>query len=256
MTGEHARRIVRQAAEDAVERTRDSGARRMFWLGLALLIVSLAVFSAYFGIRYTSLLSHSQEQDEQISSLARQADDNASAAQALEDQVRSLGKQPVADVPETLPRGPEGDRGPRGYKGRAPTPEEIAAAVESYCDRTDCRGPAPSMQQVAAAVSSYCDTRGQCRGPEGQPGEPGADGQQGDQGPPPSDEQVLAAVATYCSERDNCQGPQGDPGRPPTQDEIRSAVEEFFDNRDIYCTPPDPPGSVTGEPWRCSTEPN
>ena len=236
---DRARDLINEAADRAV--SRDSGGRKAVWAGLAVLTVGLVVFVAYFGTRYTDLQDHAEQQDQYLAELAQVAEDNATIASTLEDQVRSLGEQPVVDAPTP---GQRGERGEKGEPGPPPSPEAIEEAVQAYCDRQDCRGPKPTPQQVAAAVSAYCDTRGQCRGPSGE---------DGDLGPPPSDDQVASAVTAYCVANDHCRGPAGEPGRPPTADEIVEAVDEFFANRDIYCTPPDLPSRVEGEPWRCST---
>lgn len=165
-------------------------------------------------------------------------------AQALEQQVRRLGGEPVVDLPPPGPPGPvgspgkpgppgrSGEPGARGRPGPPPARADIAQAVNAFCTDTDaCAGRAGrdatvSRAQVAAAVVTYCDPRGDCEGqpgdtvagPPGPPGRPGQsivgpEGPEGPPGPPPSAEAVAAAVADYCSRPgEPCRGPAGQTG--------------------------------------------
>ncbi|OQO89942.1 hypothetical protein B1813_19065 [Saccharomonospora piscinae] len=155
MTGEKARDLIDQATERAV--SRDPTARRAVWAALALMLAGLSIFALYFGVRYSSLQGHAEQQDQRMSELLRQADDNASAASALEDQVRSLGELPVVDAPEQGPQGPAGESGPRGPIGPRGLP---GADGEDGGDGSDGE-----------------------RGPSGEPGERGPEGERGPAGP-------------------------------------------------------------------------
>lgn len=162
MTGDRARHLIDEAAKDA--ESRDPTARRAVWAGLGLLLASLTIFALYFGVRYASLQSHAEEQDRQISALHQQASDNATMATALEDQVRSLGEQPVVEVPARGPQGPQGETGatgPRGPMGPRGLPGEDG---DDGIDGE--RGPAGEP------------------GPRGETGPPGPAGEQGPPGPP------------------------------------------------------------------------
>lgn len=112
-------------------------------------------------------------------------DDNISA---LEDQVESLGEEPVIDsTPNGGDKGDQGDRGergPRGDTGDRGSPGKTGA--------TGAVGP-PGAQGGAGP-----------EGPEGPPGDPGEEGPQGEVGPAGP---VGEAGAT---------GPPGQDGRTPT----------------------------------------
>lgn len=159
MTSDKARNLIDEAAERAV--SRDPTARRAAWAALGLLLASLTVFALYFGVRYASLRGHAEQQDRQLSELARQAEDNATLASALEDQVRSLGEQPVVDAPAVGPPGPRGEAGPRGPMGPRGLP---GADGDDGIDGE--RGPAGEQ------------------GPPGPPGPAGPSGPRGPEGPP------------------------------------------------------------------------
>ncbi len=157
MTGDRARHLIDEAAKDAESRP----GHRAVWAGLGLLLAGLAVFAVYFGVKYASLSGRSEDQDRQISALQQQASDNASVASALEQQVRSLGEQPVAEAPAAGPQGPPGATGPRGPMGPRGLPGDDG---DDGADGE--RGPAGE------------------RGPRGEPGPPGPAGEEGPPGPP------------------------------------------------------------------------
>lgn len=82
--------------------------------------------------------------------------------EALRQQVRSLGEEPVVDGPEPLP-GPQGERGRPGPSGPA--------------------GPAGAQGPPGPPGASVTGPAGP-PGPEGEPGPPGPPGPAGEPGPP------------------------------------------------------------------------
>ncbi|GAA3957709.1 hypothetical protein GCM10023085_45270 [Actinomadura viridis] len=166
----------------------------------------------------------------------------------LAGQVRDLGGVPLVSPapspsrpggsPRTGSSGRPGDTGASGRPGRAPTQAEIAAAVTRYLrDHPPPQGRAPTMAEIIAAVAGYLREHPPAAGPTGPIG---PSGPAGPSGAPGKDGQDGAA------------GRDGEPGPPPTEAQIRAAVQEYLSTHPIYCTPPDPPGQVTGEAWRCS----
>lgn len=161
MTNDRAREIVHDATEQAVK---DTGARRLSWTALILLIVFLALGAIYFGFRFSEMESRSEQQDQQLADAVAQVERNASAAQALEDQVRDLGATPVVEAPA---RGPQGDRGPMGPRGPQGEPGEDGE-------------PGPPGPEGEPGVSGPAGTDGA----PGEDGPPGPPGPQGEPGPP------------------------------------------------------------------------
>lgn len=111
------------------------------------------------------------------------------------------------------PQGAQGIQGPRGERGPGPTLAQVRQAVQLYCSRQpggSCEGPGPTQQEVIAAVTEFC-ADGRCRGPQG---EIGAEGPQGERGPAPTAEQIRAVVNEYCAEQPggSCEGPKGEQG--------------------------------------------
>lgn len=137
-------------------------------------------------------------------------------------------------------RGATGATGTTGPAGRPPTQAEIQKAVNSFCASGICKGKdgkpgtSPTPAQVAAAVAAFCNANGECQGPAGEPGkpgatgspgpagkdgqngtdgQPGADGKDGERGPGPTTEQIDLAVSSYCGgETKPCMGPPGPTG--------------------------------------------
>lgn len=169
MTGDRARHLIDEAARDAETRPRAS---RAVWAGLGLLVAGLAVFALYFGARYASLQDRAEEQDRQLGALAQQASDNATAASALERQVRSLGEQPVVQAPGVGPPGPQGEVGPRGPMGPAGLPGEDGDDGSDGKDGADGADGADGERGPAGE-----------RGPRGEPGPAGPAGPSGPPGP-------------------------------------------------------------------------
>lgn len=113
-------------------------------------------------------------------------------------------------------------KGKQGDPGPPPSAEQIAIAVEAFCrdNPAECKGndgkPGTNAkdvtpEQVIAAIATYCDPRGQCKG---------------DTGPGPDDAQILAGVAAYCA-NGACKGDRGDAGPGPTEEQIAAAVAAY-----------------------------
>lgn len=235
------------------------------WLAFALVLMLVSVGIGGYG------LAAAQDDESAAQQNAAAAKRHASAAigvarrvagkaQVLEDQVKALGGDPAVNVPApgNLPGvipGPIGLPGLPGLPGPAPSPQDVLAAVASFCaDSAGCRGADGrdvTPTQVAAAVATYCNARGQCTGPRGATGRPGETvvGPQGDQGPPgppPTAEAVGAAVSDYCAAHNGCQGPQGPQGPPPTDAQISQAVADFCGRPGEPCRGPAGPQGPQG----------
>lgn len=97
--------------------------------------------------------------------------------------VSTGGSTPSAPAPETIP-GPTGSPGAQGAQGANASSQQIAAAVQDYCDaRSGCVG-APGSAGADGATGSA----GQ-NGSDGAPGAPGKDGADGAPGAPGADGQ-------------------------------------------------------------------
>lgn len=108
-----------------------------------------------------------------------------------------------------------------GQDGRAPTAEEIRAAVEVYfLTHPLPAGREPTVAQVSTAVAEYLVTH---------PPDPGR---------APTTDEIATAVVTYF---EGNPVKDGAPGRAPTAAEIAAAVRS-------YCAPPDAPSPCRGEP--------
>lgn len=237
------------------------------WLVVALVLMLISVGIGGYG------LASAQDDESAAQQNAATAKRHASAAigvarrvagkaQVLEDQVKALGGDPAVNVPapgnlpDVIP-GLAGQQGLPGLPGRPPSPQEILAALASFCaDTGGCRGEDGrdvTPTQVAAAVATYCNARGECRGPRGLAGQPGADstvpgpkgdtGATGAPGPPPTAEQVQAGVTAYCDAHNGCAGPQGP---PPTDAQIAQAVADFCGRAGEPCRGPAGPQGQQG----------
>lgn len=143
----------------------------------------------------------------------RQRDATAAQAAALATQIlaecgtgaRSGG---VCDMAARVAADPvAGPVGVPGEPGRAPTPDEIRAAVATYLVlNPPPAGRAPTAAEVAAAVTAFLTAN---------PPTPGR---------PPTAAEIAAAVGMYFDTNPPQSGEDGEPGRPPTAEEIRAAV--------------------------------
>ncbi|WP_223166461.1 hypothetical protein [Nonomuraea sp. SYSU D8015] len=212
---------------------KEEGSRQPRWWPLPL--VAAVIFAA---VIFAIML--------QMHDLRERADVAERNSEVLAEQVREMGGKPKV----TPDPGPPGERGDQGEPGRPPTSAEISAAVAAYLRQNPpSSGRAPSKAEIAAAVSAYLRENPPPAGPRGEKGEPGetVTGPPGPAGEPGKDG-VDGKDSTV-------PGPKGDPGPPPSAEQISAAVEAWLQANPIYCYPPDPPGQVTGKPWRCTATP-
>ena len=149
---------------------------RIAWALVAVLALLLTVWLVAAVIQQSNQIRHEQS--------VNQAQDD-SLAEANRRLIEA-GKQPV----------PTPEPGPAGEPGPAPSDEQVAAAVTTYCTVHDCDGP--TAEEVALAVASYCDGHGDCTGPRGAP---------------PTDAQILAQTRTFCASHGDCRGRAGTDGQ-------------------------------------------
>lgn len=185
-------------------------------VGVALVVASVAL-----GAGYSETARRAEQLQRQTNDLAVAASDNAAAADALADQVRSLGQTPVIDTGQ-LRVGPQGQRGPEGSPGRP------------GIGRPGPVGPAgpPGPQPPCVDRPSGCVGPGGPEGPEGAPAEPipGPRGDPGEsvQGPPGP------------AGPPGPEGAPGQPGSPPTSFRFTDAL-----GREQQCTrDPESPDSA------------
>lgn len=76
------------------------------------------------------------------------------------------------------------NRGPQGPDGRPGPP-----------------GPAPTAEEIAAAVEAYCDAHDGCKGPQGAPGKNGVNGTPGANGAPGATGSAGASITKVTCER-------------------------------------------------------
>lgn len=219
----------------AAESARDPRAHRVPVIAAVISAVGALALGAIFLITRADLRTDVEALARQSASNAAVAEDNAQAADALADQVRSLGQTPVVE-PDRLPEPDQVRRAP------GPTQAQIAAAVAAYCAEGRCAAPGPTPEQVAAAVEAYC-AGNRCRGEQGDEG-------QDAEGPTAAD--IANAVATYCADRDQCSGDDGTdgadgaPGRPPAGWSYTDG-----DGRSYECSPDTPPDPGTAPRYTC-----
>lgn len=150
------------------------GARTWGWIArgiFAILILAILGFGGYLTLANTAL------RDELGGALDDLAASRAETS-ALYEQLRALGEQPVVapgevDGDSAGTQGPPGIQGVPGARGEQGAPGTPGA-----------RGPAPTAAELAAAVADYCAANGDCRGPAGAAGAPGATGPTGASGAP------------------------------------------------------------------------
>lgn len=140
------------------------GAKLWTWVARA---TGLALLAAVLGFGFYLAAANAGARTERIE-LIQQLDEERAKVDALYEQLRDLGEDPIVDKSDptpgaTGPSGPTGEQGIPGQDGRTPTAAEVLAAVNAYCATVNgCVGPA--------------GTNG-TNGTNGQPGTPGANGE-------------------------------------------------------------------------------
>lgn len=163
------------------------GARLWTWIaritGLALLAAVLG-FGFYLATANASARTDRADLIAQLDEAQDRLDEERAKVDALIEQVQAAGEEPVVDATDARP-GEPGARGPAGEPGRAPTSNEVLAAVNAYCASIGgCRGTdgmngQPGTNgQPGAPGESIVGPQGPAgpAGPEGAPGAPGANG--------------------------------------------------------------------------------
>lgn len=160
------------------------GARLWTWIarvtGLALLAAVLG-FGIYLAVVNASARAERQE-------LITQLDEERAKVDALYEQLRSVGEDPVVEPGKSDdsnppagvgPVGPQGVPGDDGDPGRPPTAEEVAAAINAFCAaNAGCRGPAGTNGTNGTNGESIVGPAGPA-GADGAPGAPGLPGMNG-----------------------------------------------------------------------------
>jgi hypothetical protein len=209
--------LVQRATDGSVDR-RGQRALRVWVAGALIGLIALA--GAFF-----ALWMHSIDQDHQLGDVSKRADVNASTAQTLADQVRSLGEQPIVLPPEPGERGATGDTGPagpQGPQGPAGQPGRDGQTPPCLSEPPQCHG-ADGPPGVAGKD-----------GAPGAPGAPGKDGTDGTPGQNGTDGQPPASW-TWTDDAGRTQSCTRDPGSP--------------DSAPTYtCTASPPPTTVPGLP--------
>lgn len=163
-------RIVERAAD----RAEDRRGHRLMWLFVGLALFGLAVLT-------TAFFSYRAASTDEIRALDRRADDNATVANRLADQVEQLGATPVVDPPSPVddadPDDPEA-QDPEVQDPEIQNPETQDPEIQDpEKDDAAIPGPAGRDGQTPPCMSEPT----QCRGTDGANGK---DGEEGPQGPP------------------------------------------------------------------------
>lgn len=161
------------------------GARLWTWIAR---LTGLALLAAVLGFGLYLAAANSQARAERAELIA-QLDEERAKVDALYEQLRSVGENPVvspgSESPSTPgPSGPTGPQGVPGDDGRAPTSEEVIAAVNAYCASIGgCRGADGQTIVGPIGPAGTPGTNGETIvGPQGPAGEPGAAGPAGPAG--------------------------------------------------------------------------
>lgn len=134
------------------------GAKVWTWIAR---LTGLALLAAVLGFGFYLATANADAREDRTN-LITQLDEERAKVDALYEQLRSVGEDPVVEPGTSSPSspGPSGPTGPQGVPGDD--------------------GPAPSAADVLAAVNAYCASVGGCRGADGKDGKPGANGQPGE----------------------------------------------------------------------------
>lgn len=159
------------------------GAKVWTWIaratGLALLAAVIAG-GAYLALANAGVRAERIE-------LIQQLDEERAKVDALYEQLRDLGEDPIVDKSDPTPgtpgpSGPTGEQGIPGQDGRTPTAAEVLAAVNAYCATVNgCRGAdgtngTPGTNGTNGAPGESIVGPAGPAGPQGEQGIPGANG--------------------------------------------------------------------------------
>ena len=153
------------------------GAKVWTWIAR---FTGLALLAAVLGFGFYLAAANATAREDR-STLIAQLDEERAKVDALYEQLRAIGEDPVASPGPSSPAqpGPSGPTGPQGVPGadgRAPTAAEVLVAVQAYCASVGgCRG--------ADGTNGTNGTDG-TPGADGTPGSPGPQGPAGQDGAP------------------------------------------------------------------------
>jgi hypothetical protein len=156
------------------------GAKVWTWIAR---FTGLALLAAVLGFGFYLAAANAGARAERVE-LIEQLDQERAKVDALYEQIRSLGEDPVVEpgkTPETIegPQGPTGPQGVPGDDGRTPTAAEVLAAVQSYCASIGgCVGPA-GAQGAPGTTGAKGEPGESIVGPQGPAGPAGPQGEQG-----------------------------------------------------------------------------
>jgi hypothetical protein len=141
-----------------------------------------------------------------------------------------------------------------------PTRAQVAEALAELCSEIRCRGadgedstvpgPPPTAEQIDAAQARYCDAHNECRGPAGENGTDGANGEPG-RGLLSMQCATGGWIITYSDglgepDPGPCRGPQGEKGEKGDQGDQGEKGEPGKDS-----TVPGPPGTARPGTYAC-----
>lgn len=196
--------IVNQALEESKEHKARALVFTLGMVAVALLVLAAVMFYKGYDTARTQAEAGTSLA-EQIQAACDDPTKRTADIESLCDNADNVVKNgEVAGI-----KGERGDPGFPGVPGPPPSASQVANAVALFCASDRCNGvdgQSASPDQVARAVTIYCNNRGQCRGSDGQNGDPGPTG------PAPTDSQIAQAVSDYCASRNECRGAQGDQG--------------------------------------------
>lgn len=156
------------------------GARLWAWVAR---ITGLALLAAVLGFGLYLAASNAGARAERIELLV-QLDEERAKVDALYEQLRSVGEDPVVEPGGSSPSspGPSGPTGPQGVPGddgRAPTAAEVLEAVNAYCASVGgCKG-VPGTNGTNGTNGQPGESVVGPQGPAGADGTPGAAGAPG-----------------------------------------------------------------------------
>ncbi len=153
------------------------GAKVWTWIAR---FTGLALLAAVLGFGFYLATANADAREDRTN-LITQLDEERAKVDALYEQLRSVGEDPVVGPSTSSPSspGPSGPTGPQGVPGddgRAPTAAEVLEAVNAYCASVGgCKG-VPGTPGTNGTNGQPGESVVGPQGPAGPPGPAGADG--------------------------------------------------------------------------------
>jgi len=170
--------------------------RRWKIAGIVVGVVVFAVLTFLFA-RQTGVEATVSANSGQINELKGKVTQLQSDGNKLDNQIRSLGAQPVVTIPPPQV-GPAGAQGVEGKQGPAPTDEQLLALIRRViAEHPPKDGHTPTAEELLAIIKPLIPAP--VTGPQGTPGET------------PSDERLLALIKPLIPAP--VPGPKGEPGQ-------------------------------------------